>query len=91
MFSFTKEDKALTINEVDAIATDFWIREIYPRFSTLPKNSLSLNWFSVLGRAIEGLHYGKSDYYETPLYWSSNVGKDENTKFDMAIIAAFIA
>ena len=88
MLSFTKENKTLTINEVDKIATDFWIKEIYPRFSTRPKNTLSLNWFAVLGRAIEGLQYGKSDYYETPLYRSSNVG---NIRFDMATIAAFIA
>ena len=63
MFMFQKGNEILTINAVDTIAAEFWGKEVSKtRYVTPSSDEFSLNWFDVLGHAIEDLQYGNSRY-----------------------------
>ena len=89
MFSFSKNNETLTINEIDEIAAHFWGKEVSKTRYATPVDKSSVNWFDVLGHAIEDLQYGKTTYNDKSRYvWSAKRG--ENPVFSMPTVASMI-
>ena len=53
---FKQVDKILTLQEVDTIAANFWGVEVDNKYYAAPSSWGTMNWFDVLGMAIEDLY-----------------------------------
>jgi hypothetical protein len=70
-FKNLESNYTYTLNEIDAIAAEFWGKEVHPKYYATPEHNGS-NWFDIIGRAIEDLQYfrstngnGETTYYRS--------------------------
>lgn len=89
MFMFQKGNEILTINAVDTIAAKFWGKEVSNhRYATPSSDGFSVNWFDILGHAIEDLQYGNS-HYDGKNHFVWAIKRDEAV-FSMPTVASMI-
>lgn len=94
MFKNIESGKIYTLNEIDAIAAEFWGKEIHPReyaYPGVPKDNgiHKPNWFDMLGHPIEDLQYFIShDAENRIIYKRSN--KQREAEFEMQEVASLM-
>jgi hypothetical protein len=89
-FMFKQVDKILTLQEVDTIAANFWGVEVDSKYYAAPSSWGMMNWFDVLGMAIEDLylHYHlKNDGTKRFRY---GIGDQTQPEFNMNDVAAMV-
>lgn len=89
-FMFKQVDKTLTLQEVDTIAANFWGVEVNAKYYAAPSSWGMMNWFDVLGMAIEDLylhHYLKNDGTKRFRY---GIGDQTQPEFNMNDVAAMV-
>lgn len=89
MFSFSQNNETLTINKIDEIAAEFWGKEVSKtHYATPLSDEFSINWFDVLGHAIEDLQYGNNHYDgKDHFVWAT---KRDKAVFSMPTVASMI-
>lgn len=94
MFKNIESGKIYTLNEIDAIASDFWGKEVHSKeyaYPGEPKDKWihAPNWFDMLGHPIEDLQYFIShDAENRIIYKRSN--KQRDAEFDMQEVASLM-
>lgn len=94
MFKNIESDKIYTLNEIDAIAADFWGKEIHPKEYAYPDKPLEYdihkpNWFDMLGHPIEDLQFFTYKDEENRLIYKRSK-KPREAEFDMVEIASLM-
>lgn len=87
---FKQVDRTLTLQEVDTIAANFWGVEVDNKYYAAPSSWGTMNWFDVLGMAIEDLylhHYLKNDGTKRFRY---GIGDHTQPEFNMNDVAAMV-
>jgi hypothetical protein len=93
MFEFKniKTNKTYTLNEIDKIAANFWKVKVDEHDYACPESYGfgAMNWFDVLGHAIEDLQYFQTKCLDGKLHYHKACGMDEmhNPMFDFGRIA----
>lgn len=93
-FKNIESGKIYTLNEIDAIAADFWGKEVHPREYAYPGEARDMwshkpNWFDMIGHPIEDLQYFIShDAENRIIYKRSN--KQREAEFEMQEVASLM-
>lgn len=91
MFQFKNKEtqKIYYLNEIDAIAAEFWGIEVHPKRYAAPKGGCG--WFDVLGRAIEDLQYFHRKNEDGSLYYHRSCSANNRyAEFEMSEVAPMI-
>ena len=91
MFQFKnkKTNKIYTLNEIDEISANFWGKEVHPKHYASPQDGV--NWFDVLGRAIENLqHFHRKEADGSLYYYRACSANNKDAEFEMNEVAPMI-
>lgn len=89
-FLFKQVDRVLTIEEVDTIAAAFWNVEVDSKYYAAPPTWEMMNWFDVLGRAIEDLYFHYTLKRDGTKRFRYGVGDQSQPEFKMEDVVAMI-
>lgn len=93
-FKNIESGKIYTLNEIDAIAADFWGKEVHPKIYAYPDArggdwSHKPNWFDMIGHPIEDLQYFISHDAENHIIYKRS-NKQRDAEFDMQEVASLM-
>jgi hypothetical protein len=93
-FKNIESGKIYTLNEIDAIAADFWGKEVHPKKYAYPDEPLEYgihkpNWFDTLGHPIEDLQFFVYKDEENRLIYKRSKTQRE-AEFDMVEVASLL-
>ena len=93
-FKNIESGKIYTLNEIDAIAAEFWGKEVHPKEYAYPGEPTHTwlhapNWFDMLGHPIEDLQFFTyKDEENRLIYKRSNTPRE--AEFDMVEVASLM-